>query len=53
MSIPKGNLNKPTDALVNLMNHRNNFADDEKKDELNLPNCKYRYRLFQQSYQRF
>ena len=24
MSIPKGNLNKPTDALVNLMNQLNN-----------------------------
>ena len=42
MSIPKGNLNKPTDALVNLMNQFNNFTDDEKEDELNLPNCKYR-----------
>ena len=42
MSIPKGNLNKPTDALVNLMNQLNNFTDDEKENELNLPNCKYR-----------
>ena len=42
MSIPKGNLNKPTDALVNLMNQLNNFTDNEKEDELNLPNCKYR-----------
>ena len=31
MSIPKGNLNNPTDALVNLMNQFNNFTDDEKK----------------------
>ena len=42
MSIPKANLNKPTDALVNLMNQLNNFTDDEKEYELNLPNCKYR-----------
>ena len=42
MSIPKGNLNKPTDGLVNLMNQLNNFTDDEKENELNLPNCKYR-----------
>ena len=42
MSIPKGNLNKPTDALVNLMNQLNNFTDDEKENELNLLNCKYR-----------
>ena len=42
MSIPKGNLNKSTDALVNLMNQLNNFTDDEKENELNLPNCKYR-----------
>ena len=27
MSIPKGNLNKPTDAFVNLMNQLNNFTD--------------------------
>ena len=31
MSIPKANLNKPT-----------NITDDEKENELNLPNCKYR-----------
>ena len=43
MSIPKGNLNKPTDALVNLMSQLNNFTDDEKENELNLPNYKYRY----------
>ena len=43
MSIPKGNLNKPIDALVNLMNQLNNFTDDEKENELNLPNCKYRH----------
>ena len=42
MSIPKGNLNKPTDALVNLMNQLNNFTEDEKENELNVPNCKYR-----------
>ena len=42
MSIPKGNLNKPTDALVNLMNQLNNLTDDEKENEMNLPNCKYR-----------
>ena len=36
------NLNKPTDALVNLMNQLNNFTDDEKENELNLSNCKYR-----------
>ena len=42
MSIPKGNLNKPIDALVNLMNQLNNFTDDEKENKLNLPNCKYR-----------
>ena len=54
MSIPKGNLNEPTDALVNLMNQLNNFTDDKKENELNLPNCKYRgSRLFQKSYQRF
>ena len=42
MSIPKGNLNKPTDTFVNLMNQLNNFTDDEKENELSLPNCKYR-----------
>ena len=42
MSIPKGDLNKPTDALVNLLNHLHNFTDDEKENELNLRNCKYR-----------
>ena len=31
MPIPKGSLNNPTDALVNLMNQFNNFTDDEKK----------------------
>ena len=35
-------LSKPTDALVNLTNQLNNFTDDEKENELNLPNCKYR-----------
>ena len=42
MSILKGNLNKPTGALVNLMNQLNNFTDDKKENEINLPNCKYR-----------
>ena len=42
MSIPKRNLNKPTEALVNLMNQLNNFIDDKKENELNLPNCKHR-----------
>ena len=42
MSIPKRNLKKTTDVLVNLMNQLNNFTDDEKENELNLPNCKYR-----------
>ena len=30
VSIPKGNLNKSTDALVNLMNQLYNFTDDKK-----------------------
>ena len=38
----KGNLNNPTDALVNLMNKLNNFTYDEKENELNLSNCQYR-----------
>ena len=42
VSIPKGNLNKPTDAFVNLMNQLSNFTGNEKENELNLPNCKYR-----------
>ena len=42
MSILKGNLNRPTDSLVNLMNQLNNFTDDEKENKLNLPNCKYK-----------
>ena len=29
-------------ALVNLLNQLNNYTDDEKENELNLPNCKYR-----------
>ena len=41
MSIPKENLNKPTDALVNLKSQLNNFTDDEKENKLNLSNCKY------------
>ena len=39
---PKGNLSKPTVALINLMNQLNNFTDYEKEKELKLPNCKYR-----------
>ena len=35
-SNPKGNLNKATDALVNLMNQLNTFTDDKKENELNL-----------------
>ena len=42
MSLPKGSLNKTTGALINLMNLLNNFTDDEKENELKLPNCKYR-----------
>ena len=42
MSIRKESLNKPIDALVNHMIQLNNFTDDEKENELNLPNCKYR-----------
>ena len=30
MSIPKANLNKSSDALVNLMNQLNNFTDELK-----------------------
>ena len=30
MSIPKANLNKPSDAVVNLMNQLNNFTDELK-----------------------
>ena len=42
MFLPKGRLNKPTGALINLMNQLNNFTDDEKGNELKLPNYKYR-----------
>ena len=42
MPPPVGSLNKPAGALINLMNQLNNFADDEKENELKLPNCKYR-----------
>ena len=42
MSIRKESLNKPIDALVNHMIQLNNFTDDEKENELNFPNCKYR-----------
>ena len=38
----KGNVSKPTVALINLMNQLNNFTDDKKENELKLPNCKYR-----------
>ena len=37
MFIPKGDLNKFTGALVNLMDRLNNFTDDKKENELNLP----------------
>ena len=43
MSLSKGNLNKPTDALITLLNQLNNFTDNKKENELKLPNCKYRY----------
>ena len=42
MFISKGKLNKPIDALVDFMNQLINFTDDEKENELNFPNCKYR-----------
>ena len=42
MFLPKGNLNKPTGALINLMNQLFNFTDDKKENELKLPNCKHR-----------
>ena len=42
MSIPKENLNNPTDALVNLINQLNNFTDNKQENKLNLPDCKYR-----------
>ena len=42
MFLPKGRLNKPTGALINLMKQLNNFTDDEKENELKLPNYKYR-----------
>ena len=41
------------------MNQLNNFTNDQKVNELNLPNCKYRAtdslkdRLSQKSYKRF
>ena len=34
----KGNLNKPTVALTNLVNQLNNFTDGENENELKLPN---------------
>ena len=45
MYIPKENLNKPSDALVNLMKLLSWFirlTNDEKENQLNLPNCNYR-----------
>ena len=42
MPLPKGNLNKPTGALIDLMNQLNNFTNNEKQNELILPNCKHR-----------
>ena len=42
MSLPKGNLNKHTWALVDPMNQLNNFTDDETEKELKLLNCEYR-----------
>ena len=40
MSLPKGSLNKPTPALIDLMNQLNSFTEDEKENEFKLPNCK-------------
>ena len=34
LSISKGNLNKSTGALVNLMNQLNNFTDGMEENEL-------------------
>ena len=42
MSLPKGNLNKHTGALVDPMNQLNNFTDDETEKELKLLNCECR-----------
>ena len=42
MSLPKGNLNKHTGALVDPMNQLNNVTDDETEKELKLLNCEYR-----------
>ena len=42
MSLLKENLNKPTEALISLLNQFHNFTDDEEKNELKLRNCKYR-----------
>ena len=54
MSIPKGNLNKPTGALVNLMKQLYNFTDDEKENKLNLPNWNIETEIrSQRSYQKF
>ena len=41
MPPPEGNLNKPTGALISLMNQLNNFTDDKEENELKLPNCKF------------
>ena len=43
MSLPKGNLNKPTGVFINLMNQlHNNVTADNKENELKWRNCKYR-----------
>ena len=42
MSLPKGSLNKPTGALINLMSQLSSLTDDEKENELKLANSKYR-----------
>ena len=36
MSLPEGNLNKPTAALISLMNQLNNFTDDEKENKIEI-----------------
>ena len=39
---PQGNLNRPTDGLISLINQLNNFTSDAKENELKLQNCKCR-----------
>ena len=34
ISLPNGNLSKPTGALISLINQLNNFTDDKKENEL-------------------